>query len=364
MRGDGNRGWWRVSAGSAIVVALAAAAGAQPADDHAVLGRAHAAMAAGRAAEAEALASQILARQPRHHGAALVAVEAAASRDARAGLQLYEKWLAAVRHEDAFMLEPVALVVLRTLARGKGGAADEATRLLSELDGATARPAGDAADERGRELAGQLAQADGANPLLTLRELVRTGYAAASPQVVPLLGHAAPDVRAAAAEALGALGAADAVPALQALLKDPASEVRSAAAIALHRLGDPAGDDQLSRLLASGIPDLQLQAAEGMGNDPPSAWTPYVEPLLRADAPMTRLAAARLMLEVDPERAGAVIGGLLSDPNPVVAGELARALVGEGLRDLATIRKLLGHGSPDARFQGALALFRLTGAVI
>jgi HEAT repeat protein len=338
---------------------------AQPVDDHAVLSRAYAAMAAGRAAEAESLAVQVLSRQPRHHAAAIMAVEAASSREARAGLLLYEKWLAAVRHEDAFALEPVALAVVRALAKGKGGAADEAGRLLTELGGeAASRPAGEAADERGRELTAQLAEADGASRLLTLRELVRTGYAAASPQVVPLLGHDSPDVRAAAAEALGALGAADAVPALQAALKDPASEVRSAAAIALHRLGDAAGDDLLGRLLTSGIPDLQLQAAEGMLHDPPSAWVPYIEPLLQADAPMARLGAARLMLDVDPERAGSVIGALLADPNPVVVGELARALVVEGLRDLATIRRLLAHQSPDARFQGALALLRLTGAVI
>jgi HEAT repeat protein len=349
----------------AVAVVLPASGVGQPADDHAVLSRAYTALSAGRAAEAESLAAQILSRQPRHHAAAVVAVEAASSRDARAGLSVYEKWLSAVRHEDAFTLEPVALAVVRALAKGKGSAADEAGRLLAELGGdAVSRPAAEAADERGRELASQLADADGANRLLTLRALVRTGYVAASPQVVPLLGHDAPDVRAAAAEALGALGAADAVPALQAALKDPASEVRSAAAVALHRLGDPAGDELLGRLLTSGIPDLQLQAAEGMLHDPPSAWAPYVEPLLQADAPMTRLGAARLLLEVDPERAGSVIGTLLADPNPVVVGELARALVVEGLRDLATIRKLLAHQSPDARFQGALALLRLTGAVI
>ena len=356
--------WTRVAAGTAMLLGMTAVAAAQSADDHAVLGRAYAALSAGRADEADTLASQVLARHPRHHAAALLAIEAASSRDAEAGLQRYDRWLASTRHEDAFALEPVALAILRAQARGQGAGSDEAARVLVQLGEGPGgrRPA--EPDEHGRQLASQLAETEGGNKMLALRELVRTGYTAATPQIVPLLGHKSPDVRASAAEALGRLGASEAVPALQAALKDPASEVRSAAAIALHRLGDPSGDELLGRLLTSGVPDLQLQAAEGMVNDPPSAWMPYVEPLLQAEGPMTRLAAARLLLDVNPARAGEVIGTLLADPNPVVVGELARTLVVEGVRNVATIRRLLAHPAPDARVQGALALLRLTGAII
>src|SRR6187431_1454041 len=90
-----------------VVLWLAAQVLAQPASDAAALSRAYAALAAGRAAEAQRVAEQLLADQPRHHGAATVAVLAASASGSNAGLDVYEAWLAASRQEDAFVLEPV-----------------------------------------------------------------------------------------------------------------------------------------------------------------------------------------------------------------------------------------------------------------
>ena len=78
---------------------------------------------------------------------------------------------------------------------------------------------------------------------------------------------------------------------------------------------------------------------------------------------MTRLTAARLMLDSDPARARRVIDELLDHPNGVVSGEVARHLVAGGLRDLATIRRLLVHPAPEARLQGVTALLGLVGAI-
>lgn len=199
--------------------------------------------------------------------------------------------------------------------------------------------------------------------MLLLRALGKSGYRAAAPQVLRLLGDPIPDHRAAAAETLAALGATQAIPALRALLQDPASEVRAATAAALHRLGDAAGDAMLADLLASDVPDIRLQAAQAMANDPHSLWAPQIQPLLAAEAPMTRLTAARLLLPVEPEEARQVLTTLLADPNPVVVGEMARVLADEGLADLPTIRHLLRHASPEARLNGARALLRLTGGL-
>jgi HEAT repeat protein len=276
---------------------------------------------------------------------------------------MYERWVSVTRHEDAFVLEPVGIAVLRALGDTRSGVDESARQLLTKLGESSPAESAKAAEDRAGELTARLGSDDGGNRALALREIARTGSVAALPQILPLLKDPSPDTRAAAAEAIGQLRASEAVPALQQALADPASEVRSAAAIALHRLGDAAGDELVNRLLASGIPDLQLQAAEGMAEGPSSAWVPYVEPLLNSDAPMTRLSAARLMLDVDPVRAGRAIADLLADPNPVVVGEVARNLVSEGLRDLATIRRLLKHASPEARLQGATALLRLTGAI-
>lgn len=336
---------------------------AQTAEAATLLSRAYAALAAGRGEEAEALAQQVLARWPRDHGAAGLAVSAAATRGAGAALEVYERWLDVTRHEDAFVLEPAGEATLRALGSQPSGDEEAARQLLARLRDDVPQGTAQAAEDRARELASRLGSEDGGSKTLVLREIARAGSTAALPQILPLLKDPSPDTRAAAAEAIGRLRASEAVPALQQALKDPASEVRSAAAIALHRLGDAAGDDLVNRLLTSDIPDLRLQAAEGMVEGPSSAWVPYVEPLLNSDAPMTRLSAARLMLDVDPVRAGRAIADLLDDANPVVAGEVARTLVVEGLKDLPTIRRLLKHSAPAVRLQGATALLRLTGAI-
>ena len=334
-------------------------ANTQPASDHDTLARAYAALAAGKAEEARRLADTLLARSPRDHAAAAIVIEVASNESSAAGLDAYESWLAASRHEDAFLLEPVAYATARAL--GSSASGDERARQL--LAGATGpERAAEQAEERGREFVRRLSDPE-SNKIRALQDLSRSGYRDAAAAVVPLLRDPSPDVRAMAAETLGTLGATDAVAALQAMLKDPASEARAAAAAALHRLGDPTGDELLGQLLTSGVPDIQLQAAGAMAEDPPSAWAPYVEPLLAAEAPMTRLHAARLLMPVRPEQAAPVLERLLADPNPVVVGEMARTLTDAGLEDLATIRQLLRHPSPEARLQGATALLRLTGAV-
>ncbi len=341
-----------------VILSAPPVARAQAPADHQAISRAYAALAQGRAAEAARIADELLRQSPRDHAGATIAVLAAASSGAAAALDAYERWLDASRHEDAFILEPVARAILQEIAASRGPFDAEANERLaaSRKDGAETDIA------EGRRIAADLGRKDSGNPVLLMRALAKTRYAEGASAVVPLLGHEVPDVRAAAAETLGVLGATAAVPALQAALQDRASEVRGAAAMALHRLGDPSGDDLLSRSLTSGIPDLQIQAAEAMANDPPSSWAPYVEPLLAAEAPLTRLHAARLLLPVQPERAGPVLQELLAHPNPVIAGELARTMVQAGLEDVATIRRLLRHSVPEVRLEGATALLRLVGA--
>jgi len=341
----------------AVGLFIAPRPAAAQSSEYGAISQAYAALAQGRAAEAARLAEGVLTRAPRDHAAATVAVLAGSATGASAGLDAYERWLGASRHEDAFVLEPVARAVLSELATSRSSVDEEAKRRLAS----SAETAAAADNLEGQRLARELARPDPANPAQLMRSLGRTGYAAGASSVVPLLGHAAPDVRAVAAETLGLLGATGAISALQAGLKDPASEVRAAVAMALHRLGDTSGDEILSRSLTSGVPDLQIQAADAMANDPPSSWAPYLEPLLASEDPMTRLHAARLLLAVHPERAGPVLLGLLDHPNPVVAGEMAKTVVDAGLKDLPTIRHLLRHRAPEARLQGATALLRLIG---
>lgn len=335
------------------------------------MSEAYAALDAGRLDDARRLAGTILRANPRHHGAATVLVTAAAQQGVAAGLDEYERWLAATRHEDAFVLEPVAVAALSALARAQGTATQAtAAELLKQAgvaqDGNATTEGLDQTrrEDQGAALATQLERPRSANKVGLMRAIARSGYREAIPQLTTMLTDEVPEHRAAAADALGALGATDAVPNLRALLKDRDGMVRASAASALHRLGDPSGDTLLFDLLNSEVPDLRLQAAEAMTDDPPSSWAPYVEPLLTSDAPMTRLQAARLYLAVDPERARPVLDGLLHHPNPVIVGEMAQTLADEGLADLPTIRSLLRHPAAEARLQGAVALLRLVGALV
>jgi HEAT repeat protein len=362
------RPWLSLLSKGAVGLALLAAPAAGQEPTSAALARAYQALAAERFNQAQAEAEALLRADPRHHGAATVSVIAAARQGAGAGLTAYERWLAASNHEDAFVLEPVAVAVLRELSNGPTGLLrDEAAGRLAQTgagsaangDGVPAPPMA----QLGPGLARELAAPEGRNKLHLLRALAQTGYRDAAPQVTALLDDPVPEVRAAAADTLAALGATETTPVLQARLSDPSFTVRASVAAALHRLGDGAGDSLLLDLLASDVPDIQLQAAEAMADGPSSNWSAYIEPLLASEAPMTRLQAARLFLDVDPERARLVLADLLDHPNPVIVAEMATTLEGQGLADVATIRRLLRHADPAVRLHGAGALLRLTGAI-
>lgn len=327
------------------------------------LARAYSALASGRFTEAEAIARRLLEIDGKDHGAAAVAIHAAVSRDVDAALMVYEHWLGAAQHEDAYLLEPVARAVIAALAEGPAGELRDRAIAISRPNPDAPPPLPGNDEVRGRALLAELGTGGRARTLV-LRELGQLQYAPAAPDVLALLADSSPDVRAAAAEALGRLGQAEAVPALLRALKDRATEVRVAAAIALHQLGDPGGDTVLRQMLQSGASDLQLQAAQAMADAPPDQWVQYVEPLLHADAPMTRLAAARLLLDVHPRRAEATIASLLSHQNPVIAAETAVTLADGGIADLPTIRRMLGAALPTVRLEGAIALLRLLGRTL
>lgn len=97
-------------------------------------------------------------------------------------------------------------------------------------------------------------------PVQVCEALGRIGDPSARPLLLKTLGHASPDVRAAAARALSLLeqksASADVsflegklLPALRRLLEDPTPRVRLAAALSLHELGDPEAAPVLYELL-------------------------------------------------------------------------------------------------------------------
>ena len=110
-------------------------------------------------------------------------------------------------------------------------------------------------------------------------------------------------------------------------------------------------------MLTSGVPDIVLNAAEAMPEQP-SRWQTAVEGLLDTENPVDRLRAARLLKDVRPDAARAVVTAGLGDPNLAIREEAARAIDTIGLPDNAPEwPKMLSDSSTWVRLEGARALF-------
>jgi hypothetical protein len=92
---------------------------AQP-DTASALGRGWTALGHQQAAQALAVARQILQTNPASHDGLSLAIAALtiAAQPIQA-LDAYESWFAAVRHEDPFLLQPIAMAVLRQLSESR-----------------------------------------------------------------------------------------------------------------------------------------------------------------------------------------------------------------------------------------------------
>ncbi len=140
--------------------------------------------------------------------------------------------------------------------------------------------------------------------------LVQLGDKAAVPELVKLLQDQASDVRSAAAQALGQLDDKAAVPELVKLLKDQASFVRSAAAQALVQLGDKAAVPEFVKLLKDQDLFVRSAAAQALGQLGDKAAVPELVKLLQEQASDVRIAAAQALVELGPLGIGAMPGVL------------------------------------------------------
>ena len=333
------------------------------------LSRAWAAIGAGDYAKAEELAGALLRRDPSAHAAITVAVAAMAGADKpTAALDAYEQWLQKSRHEDVFLLQPIAASTLASLAAGADvGLAVEALSKLAASDADAARAALGKRADAGPEfdgvraalgdksaitrLANALSAPSSREKLLALRHAAGVADLP-STAVVPLLSDPAPPVRAAAIETLARMQGLTGADTIRPLLDHPDPFVQANAAVALGKLQDPAGVERLTRMLESPAADTAAMAAavlKARGVDVSAA----AERILADPNPLTRLSAVPLLS--DASRAQAVLGQAAADPNPVIrarAGELLAATVS----DLATLRRLLRDGSGEVRMGAAASL--------
>jgi HEAT repeat protein len=342
-----------------LVAAPAAAQQAPPkaADPLTItLAKGWAALASGDLPQAMAASQQALAEAPRSASALALSVEVAiANMGPVAGLDAYEQWMQSRKVEEPYVLRRVAAAFLQAAARQSGAARVEAVKALvadgdpagvatvaEAVKNGTADPRlmAAAGDERAvRTLVGDLQSLPTKGA--TIKALADSRSPLAISPLMQVLATGRDDDRAAAAEALGRLGARQAVSQIKPLLTHVNFSVRLIAAGALYRLDDDSGIQILNELLASEHSAVRLAAAEYLSVRPGGQWL-EVARVLTSDADQAvQLGAARLVAPFDQPLAEAVLGRLGQSENLAIREESGRALAGRVVSDFATLRRLL-----------------------
>ena len=382
----------RVCAAALLCLLLTVSSAAQPRQtgaartasnslgDTADLARAWRLLSEGSYRSALAQAQEMLRSTPRSINALAVAVDAAIGlQGSTAGLDQYERWLGSRTLEEPGILRRISSAALHEAARnpatrllalrglagdGDESAADEIAAMARQGGAAELRMMAEWGDEgAARTLVTQLGRGD-ADPVRTIGSIGESGYAPAIRPVAAWLEDQRPEVRGAAADALGKLGgqSPEVVALLTPLLADGSSHVRTRAAAALFRLGDPSGTPWLQELAASQVPAGRLVAAEAMSSRPDAAWTALVTELATTGGdPEVRLGAARLVAPHNPDLARSVARELSGDANLAIR-ELAESVMSETAsgEGLATLRRQLRSASDVMRLRAASRILDLT----
>ena len=358
--------------------ALAQQAQASSAAQAGVLADGWARLAKGDTAGAARAAAEALGVDPLSAGAAQLAIEADLARGgAEAGLAAYEKWLGGRRLDDGYLLRRVARAVLRqSLVKQPNVTAKlEALRALAadgdrDAEAALERAAISGSfgetralamngDERGVNfLIARLASVPVKGPII--EALAGSGSKLPVPQLMALLSDPSDVTRAAAADALGRLGATEAIAPLRPLLKDQFPAVRLRAAGALFRLNDSSGLPLLNELAASEHAAIRVAAARELASQPDTGWQSLVRGLTSDPDPSVRLEAARLIAPYDPMLARQVLDDLMRDSNVALREAASEVLVERVAGDFATLRPLLRSGDVLVRVRAAARILELT----
>jgi HEAT repeat protein len=206
------------------------------------------------------------------------------------------------------------------------------------------------------------------------------GQAEATEMAENALRDRNPNVRAAAANALGLMGAKEAIPALKKATFDDKPAVVLAAAHSLELLKDPAGDQVYYQLLtgerkpAEGLIAQQVDALRDkkkmleLGFEDGLGFVPYgdiglsaAKAIRKDDASPVRASAARALVKDSDPRVGRALVQAISDKNWMVRASALLAIAKREDPDvLPAIIPAMSDKNQAVRFTAAAAVIRLT----
>ena len=188
-------------------------------------------------------------------------------------------------------------------------------------------------------------QGEGAGEASTIEALGKSRQPAALPAVTAKLKDRRPEVRAAAVDAVAALGGPAVAAQLRTMLNEQNGFVAVRAAKALFDLNDPAGAPLLTSLLSLDFPPAtRLMGVEAMASRPTPAWVEATRGLAQSGPAEVRLGAAQLLVPHDPATAAQTFDALAGDNNLAIR-EVASRKQAESVTNLSVLRTLLR--SPD-----------------
>jgi hypothetical protein len=358
-----------------------ASTGLAPADRDARL--AAAALQAGDAQKAIALADAVLAKEPGHPRAAATKVEGLIAIGANdKALDAYDAWYRAVRVEDVRLLSRIAsaelaalekdplleIDVLAARAGASGADATKARARLGELAWATPAtskswPAIAALGRLGdRKAADRAAQAYresvGSGRVTALDAVIAAGGSTAEPILRDALAVRDAMVQSTAADGAATLGLKALVPELQRVAREGELFAKFSAAVALAQLGATGGDALIDAAATSPAMDARLKAATARKARNDRGWIAAARALLESPDVVVRYQAAALLASADRPAATTVLQQGTQDPNPAVRALVADLVTRDPAVPVAELRRLLRDGIARVRFFAAAAILK------
>lgn len=348
---------------------------------------------AGLTNEALNAMAGVLKKYPANADAARFQIETLVARErVEDGLTVYDGYVAARKSPDPAALGTLARGDLRRTVRthadqpalmaqalerlARDGDA-EALRVLKQVSASSGASSLDElgptiglarlkAPEAEAKLALALAQSQGLVRAQVIQAIRDADARSLALKVADTLADPDPNVRNAAAVALGLLQDKTAAPALQAAFDSGAGAVKMFAAVALKQLGQNSADTFLAGLLNGQIAELRVIAADAyrFSTTKSPQWDKAVRELMSGPNDQHKLQAAEMLTCCDMPAARSLLTSALASPNPLMRAGAAKIFEArKELADPAIARRVMGDAVPGVRAYGSgLALVLAKGA--